>query len=465
MLFEQLKAGKVKKWTKLPVSRFATQQEPSSLGLKKGQWITVENAIKALVTKSANDVAVVIAEYIGGSEARFATKMTKKARDLGMKRTTFKNASGLPNIKQVTTAKDMAILGIKIEAHFPVYFKYFKTSRFKYNVRVYGNHNKLLGKYKGVDGIKTGYIRASGFNLVSSVKRSGKSVVAVVMGGKTSKSRDAHMIQLLDKAMPRLSVRKATPKTSGRIIVANAPKPLRPVLANGSLFPVPPNVINVAAKIATTTPTANNKLKLAARLTPMPKMLQGLTSADKVLAAHNALANGTANEAPLQITNNNAVATPIDGKVKKDESRINYATTIGNTALPLGYTPTLSRKNKTNLSPVGQKIIAIASARFIVKKSVQPSVKTATIITDSIAKDSWAVQVGAYANQNDAKKHLDKLSNIMTPYDAQYYIPSVKKGNKLFYRARFAGLTKSYARKACSDLKRKGYSCLALKNN
>lgn len=442
MLFSELKKGKVKKWTRLPVSTHATRQEPSSLGLKKGQWITVDDAIKALVTKSANDVAVVIAEYIGGTEGRFAQKMTSTAHALGMKRTTFKNASGLPNKAQVTTAKDMAILGIKIQAHFPVYFKYFKTRSFKYKGRVYGNHNKLLGRYKGVDGIKTGYTRASGFNLVSSVKHKGKNVVAVVIGGKTGASRDAHMRQLLNKAMPKLATRRTTPKTRPRIVVANAPKPKKPVFA------------------APTTPVlafTSKNTRLTARMTPMPKMLQNLTSTD--VAVNNRKQD---NSAPVRAP----VIVASNGKVKKDESRINFAAANGNSSLPLGFTPTLSRTHKTNLSPVGQKIIAIASSRFILKQKPKTIAKTkAPIVTASTFKAGWAVQVGAYANPTDAKKQLDQLNKIMTPYDAQYYIPSVKKGSKSIYRARFAGLTKTYAKKACSAIKRKGYSCLALKNN
>lgn len=442
MLFSQLKKGKVKKWTKLPVSRHATRQEPSKLNLKKGEWITVENAIKALVTKSANDVAVVIAEYIGGTEARFATQMTNTAGALGMKKTTFKNASGLPNKGQVTTAKDMAILGIKIQAHFPTYYQYFKTRSFKYKGRVYGNHNKLLGRYKGVDGIKTGYTRASGFNLVSSVKRGGKSVVAVVIGGKTGASRDAHMKQLLNKAMPKLAVRKSKPKAVARprIVVAFAPKPKRPVFQTQAQ--------PVTAKAA-------KGARLMARMTPMPKMLQNLSSADLAFKNH-ANSNNKPAAKPVAIARN--------GRIQKDESRINFPAANGNSSLPLGFSPTLSRTSKTNLSPVGQKIIAIASARFVINQKPKPS-QTAKIVTASTFKAGWAVQVGAYANPTDAKNQLDQLNKIMTPYDAQYYIPSVKKGSKSIYRARFAGLTKNYAKKACSAIKRKGYSCLALKNN
>lgn len=419
MLFEQLRQGKVKKWTRLPVSKHATRQEPSKLNLKAGQWITVENAIKALVTKSANDVAVVIAEYIGGTEPRFAVKMTKKARALGMKRTTFKNASGLPNKAQVTTAKDMAILGIKIQANFPDYFKYFKTRSFKYKGRIYGNHNKLLGKYRGVDGIKTGYTRASGFNLVSSVNRNGKSVVAVVIGSKTGNARNKHMEHLLNKAIPKLVTKKAAPKK---------PKTKYIQLAKVSK-PVKKPVLNPA------------KARLTAHMAQIPKTIIPLNAKNPIK--------------PQQSTTR---------KIKKDESRINFAAANGNASLPLGFVANISRNNKANLSPIGQKIIAIASARFKTNQTPKKS-SAQPIVTAAIFKGQWAVQVGAYLTQQDAKKQLDQLNKIMTPYDAKYYIPSVKKGSKSIYRARFANLSKTFAKKACSAIKRKGYKCLALKNN
>jgi D-alanyl-D-alanine carboxypeptidase len=205
LIFDALESGRISKGTKIPVSRNAAHEVPSKLGLRPGQTITVEQVILALVTKSANDAATAIGEFLGGSESGFARMMTEKARQLGMNSTTFRNANGLPNKAQKTTARDMARLGLALRDHHPHYYSYFNTRFFKYKGRRFGNHNRLLGRVKGTDGIKTGYTRASGFNLVSSVEARGRSIVAVVMGGRTARSRDAQMRRLISRYMARAS--------------------------------------------------------------------------------------------------------------------------------------------------------------------------------------------------------------------------------------------------------------------
>lgn len=214
LAFEALERGLVKKSTRFTVSKKASLEVPSKLGLKPGQTITVEQAIYALVTKSANDVATALAEFLGGSEAKFARMMTEKAKTLRMKSTVFRNAHGLPNSSQVTTARDMARLGLALREHYPQYYKYFSTRSFKFGKTTYGNHNRLLGKIRGVDGIKTGYTRASGFNLVSSVQANGRSIVAVVMGGRTGASRNAQMEKLIGQYL-----RKASRSGKGNFMV------------------------------------------------------------------------------------------------------------------------------------------------------------------------------------------------------------------------------------------------------
>lgn len=199
MVFDALDSGRITIDQKFKTSRRATQQSPTKLGLQVGETISVEDIILALVTKSANDVAVVIAEALGGTEANFAKQMTQKAKHIGMKNTVFRNASGLHNSRQITTVRDMAILGVRVIRDFPEYYKFFSTPKFKYKGKPFDNHNKLLGTYQGADGIKTGYIKASGFNLVVSVKRGDKRLIGVVFGGVSSARRDAHMKFLLDK--------------------------------------------------------------------------------------------------------------------------------------------------------------------------------------------------------------------------------------------------------------------------
>ncbi len=197
LLFERLEAGKMKLDTEMEVSEYASQQAPTKLGLRPGQTIRVEDAIKGLVTTSANDASVVIAEAISGDEDDFAKLMTRKARALGMTRTIYRNASGLPNDEQVTTARDQATLGRAIQDRFPRYYRYFATASFNYKGHAIRNHNRLLGNVEGVDGIKTGYTRASGFNLVTSMRRGNRHLVGVVLGGRSGGSRDAIMRNLL----------------------------------------------------------------------------------------------------------------------------------------------------------------------------------------------------------------------------------------------------------------------------
>jgi D-alanyl-D-alanine carboxypeptidase len=199
IVFEELKAGRLTLQTPITFSARATGMAPSKLGVRSGGSITVETAIQALVVKSANDVAAAVAEKIGGSEKAFAERMTRTARTIGMPKTTFANASGLPNPKQVTTARDMATLGLRLMRDYPQYYPYFRTRSFVFQGRTIKGHNKLLGTYEGTDGIKTGFINASGFNLVSSVRRGDKRLVGVVMGGRTGASRDAYMKKMLSQ--------------------------------------------------------------------------------------------------------------------------------------------------------------------------------------------------------------------------------------------------------------------------
>jgi len=243
LVFDALKSKKISMSSKFKVSKRATRQPPSKLNLSAGSNITVKNAILALVTKSANDVATVIAENLGKSERNFARLMTRKAKKLGMTRTTFRNASGLPNRGQLSTARDMATLGIAIRKNHPKFFKLFKTKSFIYKGIKYTNHNNLLGSYSGTDGIKTGYTNASGFNLVASVERNGQRIIGVVFGGKKARSRDKHMVTLLNKyfkttlSKPLVRIAKPSelPKTRPKIVLAEK---------NIKNFRIPSKIIN-----------------------------------------------------------------------------------------------------------------------------------------------------------------------------------------------------------------------------
>jgi D-alanyl-D-alanine carboxypeptidase len=211
LLFEQLEAGNLRLNTPLPISVHASEQAPTKLGLRPGQTIAVEDAIKGLVTKSANDAAAVVAEAIAGSEEEFAARMTRKARALGMSGTTYVNASGLPADAQITTARDQVTLGRAIQTRFPNYYAYFATPRFQYRGASMNNHNTLLATVDGVDGIKTGYTEASGYNLVTSIHRNNRHLVCVVLGGTSNGQRDARMRQLIEENIARGATERTAP--------------------------------------------------------------------------------------------------------------------------------------------------------------------------------------------------------------------------------------------------------------
>ena len=225
LLFERLDASKIKLDSPLKVSEHAADQDPTKLELKPGTTIAVEDAIKGVVTRSANDAAVVIAENLGGSESDFAKLMTQKAHALGMNRTTYVNASGLPDDDQITTARDQATLGRAIQDRFPRYYKYFSLPSFVYRGVTIRNHDHLLGEVDGVDGIKTGFTRASGFNLVTSVHRDGRFVVGVVLGGRSAFQRDAHMRELISGHIKEASLHRTAPVIAEDTTQREQPQP------------------------------------------------------------------------------------------------------------------------------------------------------------------------------------------------------------------------------------------------
>ena len=290
LLFERLESGKMKLDTEMEVSEFASEQAPTKLGLKPGQTIKVEDAIKGLVTRSANDASVVIAEAIAGNEADFAKLMTRKARALGMSKTTYRNASGLPNDEQLTTARDQATLGRAIQDRFPRYYRYFSTSVFAYRGQSIRNHNRLLGNVEGVDGIKTGYTRASGFNLVSSMRRGNRHLVGVVLGGRSGGSRDATMRNLLAENLEKgatkrtvaaiternpadgtVDVAEAETAQSGGALAAAEPG-LAAMQTTRSIAPAKPSLMAAAAAALPAPPAKveQNKFEQQAKPEPAP---------------------------------------------------------------------------------------------------------------------------------------------------------------------------------------------------
>lgn len=280
MVFEALEKRQIRIDGHFKVSRRAAGQPPSKIGLRAGSKIKVKDAVLALVTKSANDVATTVAENLGKTEWQFARMMTAKAKQIGMKRTRFRNASGLPHRGQVSTARDMAILAKRLIEDYPGYFELFNTQRFRYKGRTYKNHNRLLAKYKGTNGIKTGYINAAGFNLVSSVERDGRNLIGVVFGGRTGRLRDKHMVSILDK-----SFRRAGPAKDMLVAIVPKPRPNALQLASVETTPevgsVDPEkeIVNAGA---TKGPDAIGALIQAAVVPPVLNAQKDVTTASLV---------------------------------------------------------------------------------------------------------------------------------------------------------------------------------------
>lgn len=298
LLFDAIDAGKVKLSDKITFSQNAASEPATNLNVKAGNTIQVETAILALIIRSANDTATAVAEHLGGSEREFARMMTAKARELGMSKTTFRNAHGLPNTEQRTTARDMAVLGVALLRDHPDYYGYFSRSKFTYRGVAYATHNRVLRKFTGADGMKTGYIRASGFNLVTSAERDGRRLVGVVLGGSSGGSRDQHMIKLMSAAF-----KQGTP--TGDVLVAKAP---------GSAGPAKATPFMVASDTAAPAPVAHDDTVAVASIVPMVKPVtqQELDDLDTAttLAAMTSVSLAPAAAQP----DDQAVANVWDGK-------------------------------------------------------------------------------------------------------------------------------------------------------
>ncbi len=442
LLFERLDQGAMTLRTQIPISEHAAAQEPSKLGLAPGDTISVEDAIKAVVTRSANDVAVAIAEAIGQSEDNFADMMTRKARELGMSSTLYRNASGLPNDEQVTTAHDLTILARALEERFPRYFRYFSTAEFEYDGEVIGNHNHLLGRVDGVDGIKTGYTRASGFNLLTSVHRDGRSLIAVVMGGRSAGGRDRIMENLIadhiaEASTARTATMIAEVAPAERTDERAAPREEPPVRSR----------------------TAPAPIRVADRDAEPPTAEGDNADGDDVPAAQEAAAVAYASEpAPAAEPTPAApegVKGPSGGAAPKERHSDRPAQA---TALllpperPQG--PALDGHRKYQQTPEQTTTVARAQPQ-------SPDQSEDRGRDSSPARGSWMIQIGATDDPSKANALLIRARerNLAALAAARPVTETVRKGDGTLYRARFAMLDSSSAESACRSLKRNGFSC------
>lgn len=445
MLFEQLEAGRLKLESELPVSARAASQSPSKLNLRPGSTIEVEDAIKAIVTRSANDVAVVIGEAIGGSESNFADMMTRKARALGMNSTTFRNASGLPNPGQVTTARDLAILGRAIQDRFPREYRYFSTRSFVYRGETIGNHNRLLGRIEGVDGIKTGYTNASGFNLVTSVHRDNRFVIGVVLGGSSGSSRDNRMANLVTDALPRAYAGgRTTPKVVETAAREAAPAPL----------PAPQRVAYVSADPVTTSTITTR--------TPAPGSAEPIKPvAVKTVSINRPITN------PVPAQTFTAPETQVLGYVAPQAAALAPPADIQ--LVPHAPAPQAMNPGVRTAAagPVALPAAAVAPAVNPAPKPVR--VASAAPVAPQAATHAhsgWIIQIGAFGAEKEARAKLDvaktKAGRVLGGADP--YTEKVEKGASDLYRARFAGLSEKEAKEACRLLQRNDFACMTLRH-
>jgi D-alanyl-D-alanine carboxypeptidase len=456
LLFERLEAGNIKLDTQIKVSEHAAEQAPTKLGLKPGQTIAVEDAIKAVVTKSANDAAVAIAENLGGDEAGFAKLMTEKAHALGMNRSTYVNASGLPDDDQNTTAQDQARLGRAIQERFPRYYKYFSTEEFVYRGHAMRNHNHLLGVVGGVDGIKTGYTRASGFNLVTSVHRDGRYIVAVVLGGRSAFERDTRMRELINAHMREASLRHTAPVIAEKAEQRGDPKSVSADKAEQRGEQKPVAFVNAPlSSHADPTPTASSKGSGNATVgtnDPIQPLLV------KTITYRTAPVQ-TAPLAPMPALVPAAAPLP----------QPTAAAAARPPAAPLAETP--------NTVVVVASVEPAATATAAKAEPIKPDVAKPDTPRMDVAKaeptpahirarGGWLIQIGAYEGEDEARQHLSqarlKIPSILAAADP--FTERVQKGDKALYRARFAGFDKAMAEAACRQLKRSDIACMTVKN-
>jgi D-alanyl-D-alanine carboxypeptidase len=514
--------------TEMDVSERASEQAPTKLGLRPGQTIRVEDAIKGLVTRSANDAAVVIAEAIAGDEDDFAKLMTRKARALGMTKTVYRNANGLPNDEQVTTARDQATLGRAIQDRFPRYYRYFSTSVFNYRGQSIRNHNRLLGNVEGVDGIKTGYTRASGFNLVTSMRRGNRHLVGVVMGGRSGGSRDAAMRSLLAENLGKASTtRTVAPITERNASDANADvaeaeaesRPTRTVQAQGAIQVVSASTESAqASPVRPAAPATRSVIAQAVAAVPPPQepepapLTSGVIQTQPIAAIPGSsepmkpvkvktvqvkagqlkLASAGSAQPVTAITNAIPPARPevpetssaVVAKAETNKAETNRAETnrpepIRVEAARMEMPPQPANHGTGNgllgvlpasSVPSSPSPQAMAYADPAPRAQLQPQpqiIQQNGAIRPAAAHTGWIVQVGALESEGEARQRIEAARNQARGLLAKadpFTEPVVAKGDRKLFRARFAGLDREQAEAVCRTLKRSDISCIAVRN-
>jgi len=448
LLFEAMKRGDLNMQSSIAVSQHAAAQRPTNLHLYAGDSIPVETAIKAIVVRSANDVAVAIAEALGGTEGHFAEMMTAKARALGMHDTFYHNASGLPDNLQITTANDLAILARHLAYDFPQYFPYFATPAFSFRGTTYVTHDNLIGRYDGADGIKTGYTGASGFNLVSSVVRNNMHVIGIVMGGRTARRRDAEMIRLLDDAFGQIA--------QNPTLVARAGVPWRQVALNA--------------------PPATSGINIAS-------LAHGGEDEDAAESAPDEVPGGQSNviaPPPMPMPHTSplvasAVPTAAPVVLPPTQPRV----VVMQPSSPSVKTPQGSSMQTVTMPTPTRKPFLIAAVPVPKPRPLDDPTLIAKPASDAGEGDvgdtgfpsvlsrarSWAIQIGAFADTTQARSQLEayaRKSMDVLGQAAQMIVPFKDLDGHTLYRARFGPFIERDARQLCSRLSQRGQTCFAV---
>lgn len=455
MLFEKLEAGDITLKSRIKMTPKGAGMPPSKLGLRAGETLTVEDAILALVTRSANDVASATGAFIAGTEDDFAARMTKKARALGMSKTTYKNASGLPDKNQRTTARDQATLAKRIKEDFPQYYAYFSTEQFTWGKSRIQNHNRLLGRYQGTTGLKTGYTRASGFNLTATVERDDKFLIGVVMGGEKAKIRDDRMVEILDQAFPRAMAMK---QGTTRLAAATPPPP--PVLRPAAVIPAEDR---------------NALLQLASAIDEQPYMEKAVASSNAITAPAPVQTAALAAPAPLSPV---PVAPIAEAPAKAEAAApVDSMTAYAVAALRSAEGPVRQAGREIGhflVAPANASVSPDATANPLLAAAVandpartEPSAARAWRDGDPlIPEGTWVIQIGAYADEADAVESIRKAVRA-APSElgnaVPVTIPVQTADSRTLYRSRFGGFEgERAARNACGRLARQAIQCIPI---
>ena len=462
MLFESLDEGRMTLDQRLPVSSTASKMPATKLWLKPGSSIEVETAIKSLIVRSANDVAVVVAEALGGSEEHFARMMTSRARELGMQDTTFRNASGLPDDRQVTTARDMAMLARRLMLDFPQYYPYFSKTRFTWRGKTVTGHNNLLDTYPGADGLKTGFIRASGFNVATSAKRNGRRMLSVVMGGYSSSSRDEHMTDLLNRGFMRSSL------DNGRGFLANTriandyllPRSERPMPSSGGMMASRGNSV---ASLPASRSSSSSAAGANAGSVSAP------SSDEAIVSETRQTGMGDAGSTPRQeqpAASTSSTSGPVVASI--DESSGNAsASSAASSAASSSSVASSTTASEANAStpepgPVVSSATSDAEASASTAGESDPIRDLSEQQDQPAASGSWGVQVGAFSDSDNARRLAARAAERLTSElaDARVAVPHVAEAG--VYRARLVDMGESQARSACRRLQAQGMDCMVV---